>query len=454
MWSRDAWQVDDTVVNASKVFLEIFWWTSQHRVITIMRRLQRFFQRHRRRIRQQQHQQATSKEEKIVLDIQNSLTPNLPGAIWVTQVLPYLDRVSQNRLCATCVDIYKTSQQFHTEMAWPEGKFRFKRPILAVAFSPDAQVLAIVPANSKTILLWNRKRGMDQTLRGHGGIVSNVTFHEGSGTMASCSRTDGTIRIWNRNEATQEEPNPRYQCTKQLILRVFAMRFLRFSPCGEMLAVWGNDRMIRLEKVYTGPPSNVGVVLWRSRLGIKCCESVVFPKQTEQKQVVYTFNNEQVRVWNYESQSVVELRDQERTIRVGYYDSYVTAMKTIDLPLLDGSGEMREYLVVGCRVAMLKLWDLSDYSCVRSFFLGNGWSAVTNITFAPDGRTMACTGEGSQIRVFEVETAKCITVLTDHKERVESMSISPDGQTLVSGACDRTVRLWSMPKILSASVVS
>lgn len=430
------------------------WWTLLHRAKTAMKRIQRFYQRHSRRATTtaRSHDSLSPDEVPSADDTSSSeKTPRVPGAIWVAHVLPFLDRVSQNRLCATCRDIYDTSKQFGYEGAWPQGKFRFKRPIITVAFSPDSSSLAIVPANSKTIVLWNRRHGMDQALKGHGGIVSDVSFSP-EGILASCSRTDGTIRLWSNEEdadydsATGSKGVPQYRCTRQLVLRVFAMRYVRFSPCGEMVAVWGNDRMIRLEKIHSGPPSNLGSIPWRTRLGIKCCESVVFPQRSGRNVMAYTFNNEQVRLWNWETQSTMELRDLERTIQVGDYDAYLTAMALVDVKTPDGG--IREFLVVGCRVAMVKLWDLTDYSCVRSFNLGNGWSAVTNFVFTREGTKMACTGEGSQIRIFDLDTAECVAVLKDHKDRVESMSFSSDGQTLASGACDRTVRLWSLQNVL------
>jgi WD40 repeat protein len=427
------------------------WWTLLHRVKTTMKRIQRFCRRTSRRAtswRQKRHDRTGTPEVPSADDDDASKTPGVPGAIWVAHVLPFLDRVSQNRLCATCRDIYETSKQFGHEAAWPQGKFRFKRPIGTVAFSPDSSALAILPANSKTIVLWNRRNGLDQTLKGHGGIVSDATFSP-EGILASCSRTDGTIRLWKKevtNSSEESKRFPQYSCTRQLILRVFAMRFVRFSPCGEMVAVWGNDRMIRLEKIYANPPSNVGTVPWRTRLGAKCCESVVFPKRNNRKVLAYTFNNEQVRLWNWETQSTVELRDLERTVREGDYDTYLTAMVSVDVETESG---IREYLVVGCRIATLKLWDLTDYSCVRSIHLGNGWSAVTNIVFTREGTKMACTGEGSQIRIFDVDTAECVVTLNDHRDRVESLSFSADGQTLASGACDRTVRLWSLQNVLA-----
>jgi WD40 repeat protein len=290
---------------------------------------------------------------------------------------------------------------------------------------------------------------MDQTLKGHKGILSDVKF-DATGIMASCSRTDGTVLIWNRNEPTEEEPHPRYTCINTLTPKVFALRHVRFSPCGEMIAVWGEDRLIRLINIHPGKTTNVGSVPWRFWPGIKCCETVVFLNQNQEKLLVYAYNNDQVRIWNYETKSVTALRDQERTVRAGDYDAYITAMTTVSIPNSDG-GSTQQYLVVGCRVGMLKLWDLEDYTCVRSFSMGPGWSSVTNMTFTRDGSTLACTGEGSQIRVFDVESSRCVAVLNDNKGRVEGLIFCPDGQCLVSGACDRTVRMWNMATLMSSA---
>ena len=135
------------------------------------------------------------------------------------------------------------------------------------------------------------------------------------------------------------------------------------------------------------------------------------------------------------------MQDTERTVAVGDYESYISSMVMVDLP----SGE--EYLVVGCRVATVKIWDLTDYSCLRSFRLGGGWSAVTHLAFSGDGSKMACSSEGSQIRIFEFKTGECVATIKRHRERVESLSFSHDGRTLASGACDRTVRLTTIPEL-------
>lgn len=69
---------------------------------------------------------------------------------------------------------------------------------------------------------------------------------------------------------------------------------------------------------------------------------------------------------------------------------------------------------------------------------------VISVTFSPDGR-LAATGSGdTNVRVYSVETGEEIYLLTDHTDAVWIVAFSPDGLILATGSTDRTIRLWSV----------
>ena len=93
-------------------------------------------------------------------------------------------------------------------------------------------------------------------------------------------------------------------------------------------------------------------------------------------------------------------------------------------------------------------WDLRgwehDYlssKVVPATFVGHS-SAVSSVSFSPDGkRIVSGSGDGT-VKVWDAATGQETLTLRGHSGTVFSVSFSPDGQRIVSGSADNTVKVW------------
>ncbi len=69
---------------------------------------------------------------------------------------------------------------------------------------------------------------------------------------------------------------------------------------------------------------------------------------------------------------------------------------------------------------------------------------VNSVSISPDGQTLASGSYDQTVKLWNWQTGEELRILQGHQEAVYSVSISPDGQTLASGSYDRTVKLWNL----------
>ena len=66
---------------------------------------------------------------------------------------------------------------------------------------------------------------------------------------------------------------------------------------------------------------------------------------------------------------------------------------------------------------------------------------LRTVCFSPDNNLLATGSEDRTVRIWEVESGKCLQVLAGFAERVWSVAFAPDG-TLACGCEDGTIWLW------------
>jgi eukaryotic-like serine/threonine-protein kinase len=295
-------------------------------------------------------------------------------------------------------------------------------------------------------------RGIATVLRGHMSTVNDVVFAPDGKQIATTS-DDHTVRLWDVSTGEARvlsgHTDEVWQC--------------RFSPSGRLLVSSSKDRSIRVWDAATGElrwvllghekwslnvlfidedtlaSSGSGRFIWiwnlRTGQGHRLAEHsdvngvALSPNR---KQMVISGDDKLLRIHDLERGETQSLgRHEERIVGIVF--------------TRDGKrviGRDAKGVVVKWDIATGKSRRLAERSPKWRWFEQVGLMSNSFI-LSPDGALIARAGEGTSVRLLDVETGADRS-LEGHQGQTISVSFSPDGKLLASGSYDHTVHLWDL----------
>jgi len=98
--------------------------------------------------------------------------------------------------------------------------------------------------------------------------------------------------------------------------------------------------------------------------------------------------------------------------------------------------------LTGANDKTVRLWDVETGRCLR--VLEGHTEAVRTVAWSADQRRALTGSEDKTVRLWEVESGRCLRVLEGHKGVVRSVAWSADQRRALSGADDKAMRLWDV----------
>ncbi len=120
------------------------------------------------------------------------------------------------------------------------------------------------------------------------------------------------------------------------------------------------------------------------------------------------------------------------------YHSAVEVIKDLNFPLNQGTAQS----VTPVAIKSTSKSQTQSWRCVQLLQGHSDW--VNSLAISPDGQTLVSGSRDKTIKIWQLSTGKELQTLVGHTGSVFSVTISPDGQTLASASEDTTIKLWQL----------
>jgi WD40 repeat protein/energy-coupling factor transporter ATP-binding protein EcfA2 len=327
--------------------------------------------------------------------------------------------------------------------------------VYSVSFSADGKTLASGSRDDGKIKLWNVETGDEiRILSGHTNIVGSFSFSADGKTLASGS-WDKTIKFWNVETGAEI-------CT--LSGHTNEVTSVSFSGDGKTLVSSSWDKTIKFWNVETGREIHT---LTGYTNDVNSYNGISF--SADGKTLASGGGDKIIKLWNVETGAEictlsghtnevtsVSFSGDGKTLASGSWD------KTIKLWNVETGAEIRtlsghthtvtsvsfsadgKTLASGSLDKTIKLWNVETGAEIRTLSR-HIYSSGYRVNLSADGKTLAsCNHDDEKIKLWNVETGAEIRTLSEHTSGVMSVSFSADGKTLASGSLDETIKLWNV----------
>ncbi|MFG6093902.1 NB-ARC domain-containing protein [Leptothoe sp. ISB3NOV94-8A] len=319
--------------------------------------------------------------------------------------------------------------------------------VLSLAFSSNGKMLAS-GSEDATIRLWNLQQYQCvHTLTGYTNRIRVMTFSPDGRWLASGGE-DTVVRLWDTQKL---------ECVDTFIGHCNWIWATNFSPNGQYIVSSSGDYTIRLWDIQQRKcihiftePNNLITSLSFSPNGRWIAtgdrRSTLKLWDTQKIKHIYTFtgHNDWVKFVAFSpngqwiatgsKDETVRLWDIEKQICLytftGHSDSISSITFSPDSRLLASSS----------LDTSIRLWDIQKKTCVHTF---NHSAPVWLVSFRPNGRQLA-SKSGDTIKLWDIQQQACINEFSTFGDWIRSATFSPDGLVLATGSNDGTIRLWDI----------
>jgi len=285
--------------------------------------------------------------------------------------------------------------------------------VTGVAISADGSTVAAA-GDDHVVRIWDAATGeLRARLAGHDDWVRTVAISPDGRTLASGS-SDHTVCLWN--VADGQQLHRVLACDK-------AITAVSFHPNSQQLAVVGFCNTLEIVNTSTGQSIQ--------EFGCACADNRAVAFSPDGARMAAAGRNGQIRIWNVQNGTLErDIATDTRRIRVLAFSP-------------DGA-----WLAAAGDGTTIHIYDVATDLQVMSLPARPG--RVLAMVFL-DKHRLAVGGTMNRIHLWDLDSGVVSCELAGHTGSVAALACTKDGNTLVSGSYDTTVRIWDLSSLPGAS---
>ncbi|MCT7952953.1 hypothetical protein NG798_24450 [Ancylothrix sp. C2] len=307
-------------------------------------------------------------------------------------------------------------------------------------FSPNGQLIATSKGDN-TVSLWHRDGTFIRTIEGNSSVLSFSPDHQSIITASP----DDIIKLgtYEGKEITWKD-------------KIGSITSIKLSPNGQFIATVGIDNTVKLWK------RNGTLIKNLTQYGLNKTPIVTFSPDSQK---IVTFGEgKTLKLWNKKGEFIKSLFGHSQSVEKVVFSPDSQLIATIGddnilklwnsdgtlIKMLEGHPDPIKYANFSKDSEILVSISAAFGNSQIRLWRSNGTLLLSNpideyglfqVYVSPGGNFIASTHYGGAIKLWDYK-GNFINSLTGHKDTVKNLSFSANGQTIVSGSDDGTVRLW------------
>ena len=320
--------------------------------------------------------------------------------------------------------------------------------VMSVSISADGR-RAVSGSVDETVRLWDLETGQClRTMEGHTHRVESVSI-SADGRRAVSGSLDKTARLWDLDTG---------RCLRSLEGHNYIFESVSISADGRRAVSESRDETVRLWDLATGQ--------WLRNMEGHNDRVNSVSIGADGRRAVSGSNDKTVRIWALPAGDAPFLFQTCRP--KGFFeikkeqDALKDALAVSDRLFQEKDYEASYRVLVGA-------WQTKNYTEIPSIInqfgrlAQKGWTKEIQIqhqlktlkghtrelhyvSISADGRRAVSGSHDKTVRIWDLETGRCLSTMEAHAESVNSMSISADGRLALLGSDDGTLLLWDLKK--------